>query len=705
MKMTENKDIYWRAYLIYFGFVVLMLVVIFKTVSIQFEDGTPMFMSSMDGKKKMPTRTVQRTPRRGQILDANHIPLVTSVSYYNIYMDPTVVDQNVFDGDLGQLCQELSALFPNSSAIEYEGRIRTARARGSRYLLIHKKATNEERKKLHEMPIFKLGRFKGGLIDTEENIERKRPYGELLRRTLGYVDWIEQSKEWKKVGIEGAFDSYLVGEPGEEIEQKISTGWKKIGPITKEAVEGATVVTSIDVDIQDVAHTELLNQLKSQSAEKGCVIVMDVKTGFIKAMVNLRKGDDGVYYESFNQAIGEKEVPGSTFKLASLMAALEDGKIRLTDKVNAKGKYTFYGRSMTDSNYGNGYGEITIQKAFEKSSNVFTEIINSAYRSNPDAFIRRLKKFGLDKKLGIALSGEAAPVMYEPGDPSWSGLSLPWMAVGYEFQQTPLQTLAFYNAVANNGELLKPQFVEEVYRGNELIQKFEKDVMIPKICTERTIKDLHKCLEGVVKRGTGKTIGSAYFDIAGKTGTAHILDEKNSSTSEKKYQASFVGYFPAQDPIYSCIVVVSAPTKNIYGAVVSGTVFTAIANKVYASSLKYHKPVNVEGETKTELPISMDGNSYDLTQSYRVLNIPYRMEKQTTWVNTKTKTGHVDLLERYVGKKTVPNVIGMTAKDAVFLLERTGLKAKIEGYGMVTHQSLNPGEEVVRGKSIQIKLN
>ena len=701
--MSEKKDIYWRAYLIYFGFVVLMLVVIFKTVSIQLEGGDSTFMSS-NGDERMPTRTVQREPRRGQILDANHTPLVTSVSYYDIYMDPTVVDQEVFDNDLGPLCQGLNAMFPEYTAIEYEDKIRGARARKSRYLLIHKKATNDERKKLRELPIFELGRFKGGIIDNEEIIERVLPHGELLRRTLGYVDWDEEDQEWDYVGIEGAFDEYLKGVPGEEIEQKISTGWKKIGPVTKEAVEGATVVTSIDIEIQDVAHTELMNQLKTQNAEKGCVIVMDVRTGFVKAMVNLRKGSDGEYYESYNQAIGVREVPGSTFKLASLMALLEDGKLRLTDKVNAKGVYTFYGKDMRDSNHGYGYGEITVKRAFEKSSNVFTQMVSDAYKSNPEAYIRRLKKFGFDQKLGIDLAGEPDPVMHEPGDSEWSGISLPWMAIGYEYLQTPLQTLAFYNAVANDGKMLRPQFVQEVYRGNKLEKTFEPFVINEQICTQRTLSDVQSCLVGVMKDGgTGSSIRSPYFDIAGKTGTAHI-NLGASAGEPKKYQASFVGYFPAKDPIYSCIVVVSAPNKEIYGATVSGTVFTAIANKVYASSLKYHKAVNDGNKVKEGMPISLHGNSYDLTQCYKAFNIPYKMAEKATWVNTNPQVDHVEMVKRYVGVKTVPNVKGMTAKDAVFCLERAGLKPVIKGFGKVVEQSLQPGKEAIRGKRIEIIL-
>jgi cell division protein FtsI (penicillin-binding protein 3) len=699
--VSDKKDIYWRAYVIYFAFVIVMLVVLFKTVSIQFEGGKPYFMTSSDGNEKMPTRVVERTPRRGQILDANYTPLVTSVSFYDIHMDPQVPDEELFNRDVHALCEGLHKLFPEKSTRQYEERIRKGRRDGSRYILIKRKATNEERKELRKLPIFEKGRLKGGLIDNEEIIIRKRPMGELMKRTLGYVR--ENGDKTLMVGLEGAFNEYLKGEPGQEVEQKISTGWKKIGPVVKDPVEGANVVTSIDKGIQEVAHNELLNQLTKQEAASGCVIVMDVKTGFVKAIVNLQRHEDGSYYESYNKAIGVKEVPGSTFKLASLMAALEDGKVSINDIVNAKGQYWFYGSKLEDSNHGHGYGEITIQQAFEKSSNVFSQIINDAYKSEPTAYINRLKSFGLGDSIGIKIKGEPKPTLYEPGMRQWSGLSLPWMAIGYEVQQTPLQTLTFYNAVANNGKLMRPQFVKEVRRGNDVVETFEPEVVIKKICSDNTLNDVRTCLKGVVKRGTGQALQSAYFDIAGKTGTARILDNQNTMDSDKKYQASFTGYFPADNPIYSCIVVVSAPTQNIYGAVVSGTVFTAIANKVYASSLQYHDPVNSANTQKKIVPVCADGYRPDLERIYKEFNIAYT-PSDYNWVNTGFAGNQVGLSRRYIGVKTVPNVIGMTAKDAVYLIERTGMVAKVKGYGKVVKQSMNPGEKVFGGGVVEITL-
>ena len=701
---SNKKDISGRAYLIYFGFVIVMLVVLFKTISIQFEGGKPVFLTSTDGDAKIPTRTVKRTPRRGQILDVNYTPLVTSISFYDIHLDPKVIDEKIFDEQISDLCAELEKLYPRKTAREYETYIREGRAKGSRYLLIKKRATNEERKKLHAMPIFKLGRLKGGIIDNEETIMRKRPHGELMKRTLGYVKEIDGKVI--KVGIEGAFDSYLKGVEGEEIEQKISTGWKKIGPITKEAVEGANVVTTIDKEIQEVAHSELLRQLKDQAARNGCVVVMEVTTGYIKAIVNLRRDKNGNYNEVYNQAIGVKEVPGSTFKLASLMAVLEDEKVNIADIVNAKGVYTFYNHKLEDSNHGYGYGKITIQQAFEKSSNVFAHIINEAYKNEPEVFIERLKSFGVADTLNISLRGEPLPTLYEPGTKNWSGISLPWMAIGYEVQQTPLQTLTLYNAVANNGAMVKPQFVKEIKRGNDIIKTFPPIIVKDKICSDKTLKDVQLCLEGVVKRGTGSSLKSAFFDIAGKTGTALLLNDdlRYGKAGERQYQASFVGYFPAQDPIYSCIVVISAPSKEIYGATVSGTVFTAIANKVYASSLKYHEPVNSGGKKKNRLPESKDGNRYDLITSYKALDIPFSSATSAKWVHTNNAGNSIKVSKRNVRKASVPDVMGMTAKDAVFLIENTGMVANIKGYGKVVKQSINPGSAITRGVIVELTL-
>lgn len=699
--MSDKKDLVWRAYLIYIGFFVALIVVIVKTVMIQSEGSTSMFTGT---KEKIPTRVVKRYPRRGEVLDRNYTPLITSVSFFDIHMDPTVVDQKIFDKEISDLCRGLNQVFRETSARDFENYIRKGRARGRRYLTIKLRATNEQRQKLRELPIFNLGRNKGGLIDTDETILRKRPHGEILKRTLGYYQNNGTSKELR-VGIEGAFNDVLAGTPGEEIEQRISSGWKRTGKMMKNPVEGADLVTSLDMDIQEVAHSELYRQLKIQGAKSGCVIVMDVKTGFVRAISNLQLASDGEYYESYNQAIGTKEVPGSTFKLASLMAALEDNKISLDDTVNADGSYQFYDLKMDDSNpY--GYGRITIRRAFEVSSNVIAKVIHKAYRQEPQLFIDRLRTFGLADSLGIDLQGEPRPTLYAPGSKNWSGISLPWMSIGYEVQQTPLQTLAFYNAVANNGVFVKPQFVEYVRRGHQVVKTYKPVVLRPKICSDKTLALMQECLKGVVKRGTGSALKSSLFDIAGKTGTAVVQndDGRYGTEGNKRYQASFVGYFPADEPLYSCIVVVAAPSKDIYGATVSGTVFTAIANKVYSNSLSYHKAINEENQRIKQAPIIKDGNIADLLTVLKRLNLPYKLDVYSEWTRVSFSESHISIVPRKINSTTVPNVVGLTAKDAVYLMERLGMHVYIRGNGKVVKQTINAGSPVVEGALVELIL-
>lgn len=681
-----------------------MLLVLFQTVSLQWQDTNQGLSISGENEGKIPTRLVKRIPRRGEILDANRTPLVTSVSFFDIHMDPTVIKDEIFVKEISNLARELATLFPTMNAGEYERYIRRARSNKKRYLLIKKKATNEERRKLRQMPIFNLGRLKGGLIDTDETIIRKRPQGELLRRTLGYSRQ-NSDNTILRVGLEGAYDAYLTGEEGAEIEQKISTGWKKTGQIVKEAVEGADIITTIDKEIQEVAHSELYKQLDAQDARSGTAIVMDVKTGHVKAIANLSRGKDGNYYEAYNYAIGTKEVPGSTFKLASLMAALEDKKIKLSDTVGAYGEYVFYDSKLSDTKT-SGYGRISIKTAFEVSSNVISRVIYHAYRNEPETFISRLRSFGLGDPLGIDLLGEPTPTLYSPADNMWSGISLAWMAVGYEVQQTPLQTLAFYNAVANNGRLIRPIFVSEVRRNGQVIKRFEPITIKNKICSDRTLRALQAALEGVIERGTGSALKSAYFQIAGKTGTARILnsDLRYGNRGEEKHQASFVGYFPAKDPIYSCIVVVSAPNKDIYGASVSGTVFSAIANKVYASTLRYHKAVNEAKKIKGQLPISIGGSNNDLKTVFSALQVPFSKRIQDEWVNTKSTEKEILFQKRTVAKNAMPNVVGLSAKDAVYLIESSGMTVSIQGAGQVVQQFPFAGSSVIRGGIAQIIL-
>jgi cell division protein FtsI (penicillin-binding protein 3) len=422
--------------------------------------------------------------------------------------------------------------------------------------------------------------------------------------------------------------------------------------------------------------------------------------------VNLSKKGDNEYSEQYNQAIGSREVPGSTFKLASLMAALEDEKINIDDTVNAVGVYKFHGRSLNDSHKG-GYGKITIRKAFIKSSNVISKIIYKAYSKEPQAYIDRLESFGLTEKLNLDIKGEVAPKVFKPGKEGWNANTLPWMAIGYDVLQTPMQTLSFYNAVANNGVFVRPQFVKEVRRGVEVVKKFKPVIIKEKICSQPTLDILRECLEGVMRKGgTGSKLTSSFFDIAGKTGTAKILNDQGNygKKGEEKYQASFVGYFPAKKPIYSCIVVVTAPTKDIYGATVAGTVFAAIANKVYATKLEYHRAINEQKKKKIAAPIAMNGYKYDLLRIFKLMGIKYSLKEYAEWLNTEQSETYIKLSKKTISKNAVPNLIGLSAKDAVYLIESTGMVAHIKGFGKVIKQSIPSGTPIFKGGIIELSM-
>jgi len=692
-KMSKDKKpLMVRAYFLYFGFVLIMLVVLYKTLSLQYNDN----------QVDIPVRIVDRAPRMGDVLDANLTPLLTSVSYYDIHLDPTVVEQKIFDEDVSNLAAGLNAMYPDKTARAYEDEIRAARAQGSRYLVLRNKVTNEERKKIKALPILNLGRTKGGVIDNEETIERMAPNGILLKRTLGYY-----RKDLNlSVGIEGAYHKYLEGEVGKEIEQKITTGWKKTGTFTKEPVEGADVVTTIDKDIQEVAHSELEQQIKEMNAESGTVILMEVQTGHVKAIVNLTRKKDGSFHEDFNYAIGLREVPGSTMKLASLMAALEDKKFNITDKVNATGSYTVLQKKFVDANDGRGYGSITIQQAFEKSSNVIAWILYNAYRKDPTHFMERLDQFGLTTPLGIELPGELAPKFYRPGEEQWSPYSIPSMAIGYEYQQTPLHTCAFYNAVANNGKFLRPIFVKEIRRAGKVIKTFDPVVLREQICSPSTLNIMKKCLEGVMTSGTGKQLTSSLFTIAGKTGTAKLPDKNKQYVDEDQsdFQASFVGYFPADKPLYTCLVLLTRPKVQKYAALVAGPVFVAIANKIYASNFHFHPAINHNNATKKELPDSVIGNYTDLLELFKKLKIPFQLKDKVTWLNARSTNAQFELKGVKMYKNLVPNVVGMTAKDALFLLESKGLSVRIYGMGKVVRQSIVADSEIHAGQVIKLIL-
>ncbi len=704
--MQNKKETIIRVYLVYVAIVLLAVSVVGQIVRVQFVQGA-------DLKEKAEEMTVAmkeiKAPR-GNIYADNErkTSLALSVPRYKIYMDLVTVSESDFEEGISSLSDSLASVFEGKSASQWESDLREQRLNSNQYYLIKTKVRNEYLTRLREFPIFKLGKYKGGYIEIGEN-KRVKPYGLLANRTIGYVRDIEADEDLGvkadtiKVGLEGYFDEFLRGQDGEMLMKRIGGGvWKPMqSDFSKEPLPGKDLYSSIDVDLQDVAERALLTQLKEQDAWRGCAVLMEVETGFIKAIANLTKDTiSGQYYESQNLAVGMSSEPGSTFKLASLMVALEDKKIEITDSVKIAHRYPFYDRSLRDDHA--VPGKYTVQYAFEKSSNVISQIIYDAYRSDPQEFVDGLKRIGLDKKLGVDIKGEGKPYVKDANDSTFWGASHAWMAIGYEVMLTPLQTLALYNAVANKGKMVKPQFIREIRKGDEVVQSFDPVVLNEKVCSDQTLKDLQVMLEGVVERGTARNVRARGFKIAGKTGTAKIA--RSGSYKNSKYQASFCGYFPADSPKYSCIVVVQGPTRNIYGAVVSGTVFKEIADKVYASDIENSMdPHLVMPELK--MPYSKHGSKQEIVEVMEKMNVPTIYgDVESEWVITRTKSDDVELQNRKVTPGQMPNVMGMGLSDALYLMESQGLTVKVKGSGIVKDQSVVPGMKIYKGQLVTIEL-
>ncbi|MEM9023205.1 MAG: penicillin-binding protein 2, partial [Bacteroidota bacterium] len=555
--MDVKRDILRRIYVIYFLICAFGVAVISRAVYVQVVEGP-----GLRAKAETYTTAVRNIEAvRGNIYAANGSLLATSIPLYEVRMDPNTqaLTDEIFFDRVDTLGECLSNLFNDHSPAEYARRLRQARADGQRYYLIKRNVKYTQLKKMRQFPLFRKGRFKGGFLYIQQN-KRQRPFQVLAARTIGYA-----RAGIKPVGLEGAYDHELSGVSGKRLMERIAGGvWMPISDENEiEPEDGSDVHTTIDINIQDVAENALLRQLVEQDADHGCVALMEVESGAVLAIANLSRGDDGTYYERYNYAIGESTEPGSTFKLGSYMAAIEDGYINPDDSIDAgDGKYKFYDTYMYDTKKG-GYGVISFEQAFAYSSNIaVAKMAVEHYGKKPQDFLNKMYDFHLNDPLGIEIYGEGRPYVKTASDSSWSGISLPWISHGYEVQLTPLQILAYYNAVANGGKLVKPMFVREIRQRGQVVQRFEPEVIDEAICSKSTIKKVRRMLEAVVEYGTARNLRNANFKIAGKTGTAQIANAQYGYRYQSKtsYQASFAGYFPADNPKYSCIVVVNAPS-------------------------------------------------------------------------------------------------------------------------------------------------
>ena len=629
---------------------------------------------------------------RGNIYDLKGNLLATSMPVYTIAIDATQPSDTLFNNNYKKLAKGLAAIFMDESKEELEKKIYQSRLAKKQYFKLKSGVRYSELQEVKKLPILNKGRFKGGFVYTQQT-SRTKPFKYLCGRTIGYINGTYG------VGIEKSFDKYLKGENGLQMMQKINGGvWKPLS--NSEDVEpesGADIYATIDIRIQDIAQSALLSSLEKYEAESGSVILMDVKTGAIRAMSSLQRTAEEKYAENFNFAFGAAYEPGSTFKLASLLVALEDGKIDTSSIVDTKnGVFEFYDRKMRDSNaHRGGHGKISIARAFEVSSNIgIARTIVDLYEDKPQEFIDRLARLGVSNKLDFELLGEAEPWIKNSNDSTWSGVSLPWISYGYELKMSALQILALYNAVANDGELVKPYLVDRIQRGEQIVTSKKVEVLKPSICSQNTISILKDLLVGVVKNGTAKNIYSKMYSCAGKTGTALIASDGSYSSD---YRASFAGYFPADNPKYSCIVVVTKPKKELgfYGNIVAAPVFKEIRNSLYAE-----EPVSVP-LNQSAMATSDKGLSFDLNQIYKELKHPlYQSSANNLWLNA-SNTGFNPLS---IKDGVMPDLLGMSSMDAVYLLENLGLSVAVFGKGKVAHQSLKTGQLYKDNQKVTLSL-
>lgn len=688
-----KKDILKRTYIAFFGILLFSLLVVFMLFNIQVFNREKW----KDNKYAQGSRYIEVEPVRGNIYARNGELLATTMLYYDIRMDMKAegLTDALWEEYIDTLCYRLADFFGDKTYYEYKNSLTKAREKGRRWHLIKRDVSYPQMRKLKKFPLFNKGRNKSGLI-CDERVVRKKPFEILAQRTVGRMAIRELGRN-RASGLEGAYDLGLRGVNGLQFVRKLPGGGYL--PLddrnTVEPIAGGDVHTTIDIELQDVAEDALHRYLVKYKAQHGCVILMEAKTGAVRAIANLEVDSFGKAYESRNYAVWESAEPGSTFKLASLMAAFEDGYLDLNDKIDTEnGIARFYDLKIRDSKRG-GYGVVSVKDAFTVSSNTaISKWINKHYEDNPQKLINRFYQFGLTESLGIEIPGEGKPFVKPVGQ--WSGVTLPQMSIGYELQQTPLQMLTFYNAVANGGKMVKPKFVERYFQNNK---EYHVDTQVLKesICSKETLAKARIMLESVVQNGTAKNLRNDKYSIAGKTGTTQLNYWKGKENMS--YKASFVGYFPADQPEYSCIVVVSTKShKTYYGSAVAGPIFKEVADKVYAGAIDIHKPIN--GDAKAQrLPSNVVFHEADA-------------EKVEEYHKVESYEGESDYLtikgskvqEKNIGE-TMPDLRGMGLKDAIYLLEGMGMQVEVFGSGKVVKQSVPVGRRIKEGSIVKIRLS
>ena len=673
--------------------------------------------------QKLVKENVPIPAKRGNILSADGQIMASSLPEYKIYMDFVAYDKDpkvakelqlwrdtLLRDSMDRIAEGLHRIFPDKSAEYFKTRLKKGKKLKSRHWLIYgKRISYIQYKECKLLPLFRESPFKGGFYAEEFN-QRKKPYGSLATRTLG---GLFAGKDSARYGLELSFDSVLRGKEGLSHRTKVRNKWLSIVDVPPE--DGCDIETTIDVSMQDVAEKALLKQLKNLDAEVGVVVLMEVATGDVKAIVNMTKCSDGVYREVKNNAISDLMEPGSTFKTASIMVALEDGKIKKSDYVDTgNGQWEMHGRIMKDHNWRNGgYGRISVPEVLMYSSNVgVSRLIDDNYKDHPEKFVDGLYREGVGVPLHLPLVGSGEPRVRrpKPDGSNWSKTALPWMSIGYETQIPPIATLTFYNAIANDGKMVKPRFVKAIRRNGELVREYPTEVIKERICSPSTLSDIREILEMVVSKGLGKKAGNKHFKVSGKTGTAQVAQGKGGYHGGRmKYLISFCGYYPSDKPKYSCIVAIQKYGLPASGGGHCGPVFSEIAQSVMAKGV-FREVAEAADSASVFVPDVLNGNMNATRYILNELQVPFRCDwaenssLKTVW-GKATNTGNaVALVSDNSPENLVPDVNGMGARDAVYLLERRGLKVTLEGVGEVVSQSIPPNSQIEKGRTIHIKL-
>lgn len=659
--MIEQRHILKYGYAFTGLFILLALAIAAKLFIIHLVEGPNLrAVASREVIREIPIEA-----ERGNIYSSDGQLLATTMPVYDIHFDPVTVPFDQFANKLPALAKGLARELPHYKATRWEKNLQDARNQGQRYFPIAEDISYQKMQALRALPIFKQGQYQGGFI-VEQQHHRKMPLGKIAERTIG------RDQSHIAIGMEGAFENILKGKDGLRLKQKMQGGhWKPITDHFKvKPRHGLDLVSTLNTRMQDLVHHELLKALERFEADHGTAVVMDVQTGAIKAMANLGRTEEGTYYEKRNYAIWESTEPGSTFKLASVMALLEDGYADTGTVVNTgNGHLRIYNADIYDSSPV-GYGKISLGEAFAYSSNVgIVKLMNRHYGDQPWQFIDRLYSLGLHKKLGLPIHGEGKPRIPTPDQSQWSGLSLPWMAFGYQVSFTPLQLLTLYNAVANDGQMVKPHLLQATRKHGQTLQQVQPEILQASICSESTCRALQTLLRRVVTHGTAQNINTKRLPLAGKTGTCELNYWKGA---EHQYQASFVGYFPADKPRYSCIVVVNSPNyhRGYYGSTVAAPVFKNIAENIYAAA---PQPLKVE-----KLPAKPD---------------TFGREAQ-----------HQKILRALAPGKPLPPLEGLPGAALLSKLENLGFKVKIEGNGQVQWHYPPVGTVLSTNQMIELKL-